>query len=240
MTVVTIERIDIEEGAHGARVLESARRLAAEELDGRTVWCAASRPAGRHTAGRLQTSLAWIDDPDVVAAELEIAVDERLEALAQRLDDLLAGLAVAQGALEPEDVALLSETTSAAEAEVADRIRPDDVVVLHDALSAILSTAVRERGAHVVWRIRPRATRAATAWRVLSPFTAHVDAYVAGAPGIVAAAMPSRDAVTARQTGLGAPYDIAAWSSVLADVVHSDRDEHVGGVRRPRPAVAQR
>jgi hypothetical protein len=34
--------------------------------------------------------------------------------------------------------------------------------------------------------------------------------------------------------------DELGWTSLLADVVHSDRDETVGGMRHARPVVAAR
>ena len=107
----------------------------------------------------------------------------------------------------------------------------DDIVVLDDLERA---PAVRERGAHAVMNV-PRAPRAPAA---------AVDAYLIGWTGSgtlawrVAAVMPHADRVTEKDAGSGT--DEEAWGSLLADVVDGDRDEHVGGLRRARPAVAVR
>jgi hypothetical protein len=60
------------------------------------------------------------------------------------------------------------------------------------------------------------------------------------------AVMPAADRVCEKSMLLAAsqrPPDgqlAVAWRSLLADVVHDDHDEHVGGVRRARPRVAAR
>jgi hypothetical protein len=60
----------------------------------------------------------------------------------------------------------------------------------------------------------------------------------------IAALMPSADVVAAKEIAAAdAAADRrhnAAWSSVLADVVHADRGESVGGTLQARPAVPAR
>src|SRR4051794_780183 len=92
----------------------------------------------------------------------------------------------------------------------------DDIVLLDD---APLAPALRERGAHVVLRVRtlPGAP------------TAAVDAYVIAwsAGGALAhrlaAVMPRAGRVTEKDTPRAG--DELAWGSLLADVVDADRDE---------------
>jgi len=90
-----------------------------------------------------------------------------------------------------------------------------------------------------VWRVRPVARAAAEALEFLRRWTPGVDAYVIVRGHVIAAAMPSPDAVSAMELA-DDRYDSAGWSSVLAAVVHDDRAEHVGGTRHARPAVALR
>jgi hypothetical protein len=120
----------------------------------------------------------------------------------------------------------------AGEDVVAD-VRPDDIVVLHDPLTAAPAQAIRERGAHAVWLlISPR-------W----PAPA-VDAYVvtgrtSDGAYVVAAVMPGAGIVSAKEMR-GDSYQDVGWSSVLADVVARDREECVGGTLHARPAIAPR
>jgi hypothetical protein len=110
-------------------------------------------------------------------------------------------------------------------------VGPDDIVVLD---RAPLAPAVRERGAHAVMRIR----------ELPDAPTAGVDAYVIGWIGAgplachLAAVMPHAGMVAEKD--MGVPSDPLGWGSLLADVVHADRDERVGGRRHVRPAVAVR
>jgi hypothetical protein len=107
----------------------------------------------------------------------------------------------------------------------------DDIVVLDD---VGLSTIVRECGAHAVVRVRvlPRGPESAVdayliAWRGGSSLGRHL-----------AAVMPHSGRVV--EADVRGPGDDLAWSSVLADLVAADRDEHVGGRRHARPAVPVR
>jgi hypothetical protein len=107
----------------------------------------------------------------------------------------------------------------------------DDVVMLDD---APLAPAVRECGAHAVVGLRT----------IPGSRDAAVDAYVVAwsARGTLAyrlaAVMPQAGRVAEKD--MGAAGDELAWGSLLADVVDGDRDEHVGGRRHVRPAVAAR
>jgi hypothetical protein len=112
-------------------------------------------------------------------------------------------------------------------------VHPDDIVVLHDPLTAAPAEAIRARGAHVVWEVSAPRDRAPA-----------VDAYVMAArtPGggyLVAALMPWAGIMAAKEVGSDAYRDVG-WSSLLADVVRSDRSECVGGTLHARPTVAPR
>jgi hypothetical protein len=127
--------------------------------------------------------------------------------------------------------------------------------VVHDALSALVAEAVRERQAHVVWRFRLAGSSRATRRRALDflqRFTPGVDAYVMtwferGHRGEVvervAAAMPAAGILATKQFPLhfsGEEPRRLAWRMALAEVVRSDREECVGGTLHARPAVAAR
>jgi hypothetical protein len=101
-------------------------------------------------------------------------------------------------------------------------VRRDDVVVMHDALSAALTRPLRELGAHAVCHVGERH----------AVVVAGIDAYVVTWGGHVAAFIPACERVAEMD------LDDAGWSGVLAAVVRNDRADRVGGVRRPRPVVA--
>lgn len=112
-------------------------------------------------------------------------------------------------------------------------VRPGDIVVLHDPVTAAPADAIRQRGAHAVWHVMaPR-----------DPAPA-IDAYVmtartADGAQVVAALLPGAGIVIAKEMR-GDTYRDVGWSSLLADVVRTDREECVGGTLHARPAVAPR
>lgn len=113
-------------------------------------------------------------------------------------------------------------------------VRPDDVVVLLDPLTAAPAEAIRARGAHAVWHVaRPHAPAPA------------IDAYIVATrtlngAHVIAALMPGAGIVAAKELRGDASQRHVGWSSLLADVVRSDRDECVGGTLHARPAIPPR
>lgn len=121
----------------------------------------------------------------------------------------------------------------AADVEVVELtgVMPEDLVVLHDTRAAALAQQARERRAHVVSRTGPTGPPAGHP----SP----VDAYLMAWRRRVAALMPAPALMRLKEMEQST-YDHLGWGSLLADVVHSDRDERVGGTLHPRPTVAPR
>ncbi|MEA2277556.1 MAG: hypothetical protein QOI62_400 [Solirubrobacteraceae bacterium] len=253
MTSLWMQHLDPPASARRMRSLESLRQRAVDELGGRTVWCAAAVSSGQASARRLQTFLQWGGGGGVACGSLEVAADEQLRSLAERLEAMLDGDAPSQlGGAERE---ICAEAVRRSE-DLVGAVGPDDVVVVHDALTALLAQALRERGAHAVWNVTivaPAHEQGASAARTfLRSYTSPMDAYVMTWAGEaahgaqverIAALMPSADVVAAKEIPM--PYAdgeprLLGWSTVLADVVHGDRDESVGGTLRPRPAVPMR
>lgn len=236
--------------------MDATRRRAADGLAGRTVWCATALPRGRARARSLRGCLQWGGGGDVAAAWLEISARDPLRELAERLDAALRGDRDATGDLGRPEAEILSAGADDGEAMVGAAVGAGDVVVAHDALTAMLAQAVRERGAHAVWHVHlgaaPQVETVARAWRFVRDYTSGLDAYVmtwseparfGATVERIAALMPSADVLAA--TEIPAPYAsgeprLLGWSSVLADVVHDDRHENVGGRLHARPAVAAR
>jgi trehalose synthase len=249
---LTTERFATPTGARERRALDAARKRAVEALAGRTVWSAVALPDGRAGARMVRACLRWAGDSGVSAERLDVAAGDPLEAIARHLEALLTG--AASGG-EPGAAGRDAYDGGLGDGDglVGRGVRPDDVVVLHDPLTAVLAQAVRDRGAHAVWEVRivagPREAGVEDAWSFLRPYTAAVDAYVvtgneAGSEGVVvrqvAALMPGPGVLSTKLAEGGQGADDLAWGSVLADVVDGDRGETVGGTLRPRPAIARR
>lgn len=240
MTAVTVERFEVTPGVRAERVLDVTSRAAADELAGRTIWSAAALPIGRASARRLRSRLQEPGEASISVRPLDVGADEPLTRLAERLEHMLTDATAPPAQLGPAERDAYAEGAQGGEELMAGRVRPDDVVVLHDALAAALARAAREGGAHVVWQLPPGAPSPTDALRFLRDYIATMDAYVTASEGLIAALMPSPDAVAAKEVPPGARYETVGWCCLLADVVHDDRQEHVGGRRRPRPAVAAR
>jgi hypothetical protein len=177
-----------------------------------------------------------------------------LERLRRRAEDELAGRTVWCATTIPiADVAVevFGDGVPETEGLTQGQLAADDVVVLHDPLTAAFIDAIRDSGAHAVWYLgsaqAPLRRAAASALEDLQESMPGVDAFVGTwvepvGLGIrverIAALVPSTDAVAAKD--VASQYEDVGWSAVLADVVHSDRIETVGGVTRARPTVAIR
>jgi hypothetical protein len=216
VTSFRIEYFTPPASARSERVLRFSREQADDHLAGRTVWCGVETPAG--TAAR----------------PLEVPADEALSELAARLDGALRGAAAeAQLGAAERDLCMHAADI------VAARVAPDDIVILHDALTVLVAAAARERGAHTIWLIStsgPASEAIDRAERLMQPFTSSLDAYVTAWRDAVAARMPSADVVTVK-SGPDAELD---WNGILADVLTADRAQTVGGTLHARPTVAAR
>ncbi len=193
--------------------------------------------------------------PGGAAATLRVDSDEQLLGAAERVEHMLEGAAADRGALGEADRATYRAAAARGEELFGVGVEVDDVVVVHDALSAIVIQPARERGAHAVWRIRVAGgpgSEPRRALEFLQRFTTGIDAYILswqerGARGelieSVGAALPSAGMVAAKEFPARFTGDEPrrlAWRMALAEIVRSDRGERVGGTQRPRPAVAPR
>jgi hypothetical protein len=257
MPRLAIDRFDPPSSAHAARVRAWAGQQATDELAGRHVWCASASERGHGLAVALAERLA-AGAGGVTAEPLVVDEGEAVRELARRLDALLGGLPAGADAptLGAADRAGCAEATAAAEAAIARSVGVDDVVLVHDAASALAAQAMRARGAHVVWHLQiggrgqaGASPSAEAALEFLRPFTGMIDAYISStaqrARGDrrvvrVAALMPGADLLATKELFDPEPRGALAWRAALADVVVDDRAQHVGGRVHVRPAVAVR
>jgi hypothetical protein len=255
MSSFVAERLGGSRTTRDTRALDLAGRRAGDVLAGRTVWCALSLPRARRPAEELRGRMEGAA-PGAAAATLALGADEWMRALAERLEDMLDGVGSRRPDLgQPERDAYARASISDEMVRVG--VADGDVVVVHDALSAIAIQPARERGAHAVWRIQVSGTpgpAARQALEFLRAFTPGIDAYLlrwqerGGGPHgevleSVGAALPSAGLLATTQFPIRSRDDEQrrlAWRMALAEIVRSDRDERVGGTIRPRPTVASR
>jgi trehalose synthase len=156
----------------------TARRL----LAGRVVWNVNATAHGGGVAEMLQTLLAYVRGVDVDTRWLVLSAQPEFFVLTKRIHNLLHGESGDGGPLGESEHALLAETSNANVADLASRVSPGDVVVLHDPQTAGMVDGLRSSGATVVWRchIGRDVPNALTdrAWAFLRPLIENADAFV--------------------------------------------------------------
>jgi hypothetical protein len=246
MTSLLFENFADYSGTRDSRVLALARARADEGLAGRSVWSAA---ASRSSRLRTRALLACLPAARH-GGPIELAPEEPLHQIGERLERMLAGVAAQRP--EWDEVEELARAMQRGELIVGETVASGDVVVLDDPLGVVLAPAVRDRGAHAVLEIRPGSARrmasVSRAEPLLRRCAAAVDARVMtwrelGQSGArrIAALISSEDAVAAKEiTARGAHPEEICWTTVLAEIVELDRSETVGGRMHARPTVAAR
>ena len=163
-------------------------------LAGRTIWNVNSTVAGGGVAEMLQVLVGYVQDLDIPIGWLVITGDAEFFAITKRLHNQIHGSlsGVPLGAAEARHYA---QMLAANAVELAARIRPGDVVLLHDPQTAGLAAPLAEAGARVVWRCHigvdweDEVTRAA--WEFLRPHLAAAEAYVFSRQGYVPSWVPA-------------------------------------------------
>ena len=150
-------------------------------LAGRTVWNVNSTAAGGGVAEMLQVLVGYVQDLDIPAGWLVITGDAEFFAITKRLHNQIHG-SLSGGPLGAAEAGHYARMLAANAVELTARVRPGDVVLLHDPQTAGLAAPLARAGARVVWRCHigvdweDDVTRAA--WDFLRPHLAAADAYV--------------------------------------------------------------
>ena len=163
-------------------LLDAAAERASRLMAGRTVWNVSSTEHGGGVAELLQTLVAYGRGAGVETRWFVLAGDERFFAVTKRLHNLLHGAAGDGGDLGDVDRDHYQQVLARNVAGWRRQVRPGDVVLLHDPQTAGIAGALRERGAHVVWRCHIGTDRAdehtRRGWAFLRPFVEQADAWV--------------------------------------------------------------
>ena len=155
-----------------------------ELLAGRTFWNVNSTGRGGGVAEMLRSLIGYARGAGVDARWVVIEGDPDFFAVTKRLHNRLHGVEDAPlGERERETY----ERRCAANADaLAARLRPGDVVLLHDPQTAGMVPRLRETGVPVIWRAHigldmPNDTARST-WRFLMPYVSQASAWVFSRP----------------------------------------------------------
>ena len=164
------------------RALLAVRDEASALLRGRAVWCVNSTARGGGVAEMLRSLLAYTRGAGVDTRWVVIGGTPAFFAVTKRLHNRLHGAAGDGGPLGPAEHETYDMVLRAACDELAPRVRPGDVVILHDPQTAGMAAAMHAAGAHVVWRshigVDTPNDLTREAWDFLGPSLRDVDAFV--------------------------------------------------------------
>jgi trehalose synthase len=150
-------------------------------LAGHTIWNVNSTAAGGGVAEMLQVLVGYVQDLDIPIGWLVISGDAGFFAITKRLHNQIHG-SLSGAPLSATDAGHYAQMLAANAVELTARIRPGDVVLLHDPQTAGLAAPLAHAGARVVWRCHigvdweDEVTRAG--WEFLRPHLAAAEAYV--------------------------------------------------------------
>jgi trehalose synthase len=143
-------------------------------LSGRSVWNVNSTATGGGVAEMLATLLAYGRGAGVDTRWVVISGDREFFAITKRLHNALHESPGDGGGLGPAEQAHYEAILAANLAELRGRVRPGDIVLLHDPQTAGLVPGLRDCGVHLVWRCHIGADsygeRAAQGWAFLRPY----------------------------------------------------------------------
>ncbi|MGH2729063.1 MAG: glycosyltransferase [Actinomycetota bacterium] len=162
---------------------------ALEILDGRIVWNVNSTARGGGVAEMLKSLLAYAQGGGVDARWMVIEGVLDFFKITKRIHNHLHGSPGDGGHLGDEERVVYEQVLQDNAAELTKLISADDVVILHDPQTAGLASAVKDRGAHVIWRCHVGLDKpeklARNAWAWLTPYVERADAYVFSRKGFV-------------------------------------------------------
>jgi trehalose synthase len=176
--------IDPDGFRRGEEMLERIRK----PLAGTAIWHV-NASATDAVGEVLRSLLGYARDGGLNAHWLTAGADHPTRMVWRRLYNNLYGIPGDGGELGPKERELCEHAVEAWSAELAARLQPGDVVVLHDPPVAGLLPVAKDAGAHTMFRchlglVEPNA-HARRAWDFLHPWVSSADAYVFTRPEYV-------------------------------------------------------
>jgi trehalose synthase len=153
-----------------------------ELLESRTFWNVNSTAQGGGVAEMLRSLIGYTCGGGSDARWVTIAGDPEFFRITKRLHNRLHGHAGDGGPLGEAERAAYERCCEDNVELMAERVRPEDVVLLHDPQTAGMIPRLIETGVPVIWRshvgIDPPNDVAREAWRFLIPYVQCADAFV--------------------------------------------------------------
>jgi trehalose synthase len=153
-----------------------------ELLESRTFWNVNSTARGGGVAEMLRSLIGYARGAGIDARWITIAGNPDFFAITKRLHNRLHAHEGDAGELGEAERAAYERCCAANAALLAERVRPADVVLLHDPQTAGMIPRLLDTGVPVIWRshvgIDPPNDFAREAWRFLIRYVERADAYV--------------------------------------------------------------
>lgn len=232
--------------AQYAELLDAAAK-ARLLLHDRVLWCVNSTARGGGVAEMLGTLLGYARGSGVDARWVTIDCPPEFLAVTKRLHNRLHGFPGDDGALGQRERDIYEEVSAENAAGLIERVRPRDVVLLHDPQTAGMAPALAASGALVIWRLHIGAdtpnAHVEDAQAFLRPYAEHARAWVFSRkefiwpgldPGRWHVIAPSIDALSPKNQPMEPETVTAILQStgLLAD--GADEDDDAGFLRRDR------
>ncbi len=202
----------------------AAGEALAGTLSGRTVWNVTLDDSATGVGELVRSVLGYVAGFGIATQWLVLEPDARLRPIARWVRDGLQGLVNDTARLGPDEHAAFREALAAPAEELAGRVRPGDLVLLHDPGPAGLAAAALGRDTIVVWRCHagsdsPNAS-AERSWAFLQPYLEDASGFVFSRPAFVPAWIgPERTALVAPSIDPLAPKNRPLTSSTVQQVL---------------------
>jgi trehalose synthase len=207
-----------------------------ELLESRTLWNINSTAYGGGVAEMLRSLIGYARGGGVDARWVAITGDAEFFRITKRLHNRLHGHEGDDGPLSDVERAAYERCCAANAELMAKRVRPADVVLLHDPQTAGMIPRLLQARVPVIWRahvgIDPPNDLAREAWRFLIPYVEQANAYVFSHPNYIWEGLdPAKLTVIAPSIDVFSPKNHAmAFTSVIAVLraagLAADRHHH--------------
>lgn len=161
------------EEASWERLQQTAER-ARESLSGRTVWSINSTAFGGGVADMLRSMLPYTRAQGIDARWLVIGGSGEFFRATKRLHNLIHGHLGNGDPVGNKDRHVYENIAETSAREISGRVRPGDLVILHDPQTLGLAAPLKRLGASVIWRCHigtdAHGPLQECAWRFLAPY----------------------------------------------------------------------
>jgi trehalose synthase len=169
-------------GPQEFELLQAAIARAQEILEGRVVWNINSTAKGGGVAELLRSLLAYARGAGIVTRWLVVEGESDFFKVTKRLHNHLHGAIGDGGELGPAEIKTYERTVQQAFDAIKERVRPRDIVIVHDPQPAALVGPLIDLGAIVFWRchigIDHPNDLVRHAWDILRSYVSPAHAYI--------------------------------------------------------------